>query len=142
MFCTLYEDESKVLQYFGNMRRNLAALDAFTEVMTVTKHTVLWNFKLLWYPQSATNQICVYSLDHSFSESIVLGLLNLGWSLRFLQPKQNFLNHLITVLTSTVSLLFTQQMFLLTSTVLWATWHSCWGVIFLWLNLGHRGLSP
>ena len=31
--------ESKVLQYFGNMRHSLAALDSFAEVVTVMNHT-------------------------------------------------------------------------------------------------------
>ena len=30
--------ESKVLQYYGNMRHNLAVLDAFVEVVKVTNH--------------------------------------------------------------------------------------------------------
>ena len=30
-----YQGESKVLQYFGSMRHNLAAPDAFAEVMKV-----------------------------------------------------------------------------------------------------------
>ena len=37
----------------------------------------------------------------------------------FWQLKQNFLNHLVTVLRSTVPLLFTQQMFFVASVVLW-----------------------
>ena len=34
-------------------------------------------------------------------ESTVLGLPDFAWLLKFLQPKQNFLNHLIAVLWST-----------------------------------------
>ena len=30
-------------------------------------------------------------------ESILLGLTDLAWSLKFVQPKQNFLNRLVTV---------------------------------------------
>ena len=38
------------------------------------------------------------------SESTVLGLLDFAWSSWFLQPEWTFLNHLITILWSTVSL--------------------------------------
>ena len=40
---------------------------------------------------------------------MVLDLLDLDWSLRLLQPKQNFLNYLVTLLQSTVCLTFMQQ---------------------------------
>ena len=36
-----YEGESKVLQYFGNMRHISAVLDAFAEVVKLTNHTGL-----------------------------------------------------------------------------------------------------
>ena len=36
-----YKDESKVLQYFGNMRYNLTLPDALVEVVKVTDHTEL-----------------------------------------------------------------------------------------------------
>ena len=37
----MYEGESKVLQYFGNMRHNLAASDALATVMKVTNFSGL-----------------------------------------------------------------------------------------------------
>ena len=48
-------------------------------------------------------------------ESTVLSLPDLDWLSRFLQPKQNFHNHLVTVWWSNTPLPFTQQMFLLAS---------------------------
>ena len=39
--------ESKVLQYFGNMRLNLVAPDGFTEVMKVMNHIGLWDAELI-----------------------------------------------------------------------------------------------
>ena len=49
---------------------------------------------LAWYYLSATHQICLYDWEHSIPEFV--------WSVNLLQPKQNFLNHLITSLRSTV----------------------------------------
>ena len=59
---------NQVLQYFGNVRHNLATLVAFAKVMKVTNHTRLWNAKLTWYFLSATYWICPYDSenDHSF----------------------------------------------------------------------------
>ena len=48
---TLYLVESKVLQYFGNVRHSSAALDTFTEVVKVANHTRLW---------AATHLICLH----------------------------------------------------------------------------------
>ena len=45
----IYLGESKVWQYFCNMKHNLAALDAFTEIVKVTNHNGLWDAKLAWY---------------------------------------------------------------------------------------------
>ena len=41
--------ESKVLQYFDNMRHNSAALNVSVEVVKVTYHTGLLDAKLTWY---------------------------------------------------------------------------------------------
>ena len=46
--------ESKVLQYFGYVRHNLAVPAVFTKVLNVTKQTGLWDAKLAWYSQRAT----------------------------------------------------------------------------------------
>ena len=35
---TVYKSESKVLQYFSNVRHNSAAVDAFVEIVKVTNH--------------------------------------------------------------------------------------------------------
>ena len=48
-------------------------------------------------------------------ESMHLGLTDLIWSLRCLQPKQNFFDLLVTILWSTVPSTFAQQIFLVVS---------------------------
>ena len=53
------------------------------------------------------------------SESTVFGLPDLAWSSRFLQPGQNFLNHLVNLQGSTVFSTFEQQIFLIASVALW-----------------------
>ena len=63
---TIYKDESKVLQYFGNVTHNSAASDAFVEVMKVMNHFGLWGAKLAWYSLCATCWIWLYGLEHSF----------------------------------------------------------------------------
>ena len=78
------EGELKVLQYFVNVRHNLAVLDVFTEVMKETNHSGLWDAELAWYSPSATHLIYIHSL-----ESTLLSLTDLSWSSKF---KQNFFN--------------------------------------------------
>ena len=56
-------------------------------------------------------------------ESMFLSLLDYAWSLRFLQLKRNFLNHLVTVLWSTAPSTFAQQIFLVASAVLYIFTH-------------------
>ena len=73
----IYKGESKVLQYFVDMRHNLAALYAFNEVVKVMNHTGLWDTELAWY---------FLSRVHVFWPT---------WLSRFLQPEQNLLNHLL-----------------------------------------------
>ena len=58
-----------------------------------------------------------YSPDLA-SESAVLDLPDLTWSSRFLQPKRNILNHMVTILWSNTPSPLTQQMFLVVSTAL------------------------
>ena len=91
---------AKSLQYFGSMRDNLAVLDAFAEVMKMINNTGLLDTNLAWYSLSAIYWICFYGL-----ESMLSGLPDLAWSSRLLQPKQNFLNHLVTVINWTFCLL-------------------------------------
>ena len=85
-FCLKYNTrESKVLQYFGNMRQNLAASHAFVVVMKVMNHIWLWDVELAWYSLSATQRICLYSLEHDFSiHSFSMGNFNntLIWVVR------------------------------------------------------------
>ena len=57
-------------------------------------------------------------------KSILFELPNLVGLSRFFQHKQNFLNHLITLLWTTTSSSFAQQMFLVASTVLWPSSNS------------------
>ena len=59
-----YLGESKVLQYFGNVSHNSAALDAFVDVVNETKYTGLWDAKFTWYSPSDTPRICFYGLEH------------------------------------------------------------------------------
>ena len=114
-----YEGESKVLHYFsstwgtiwqfrmllprpGNQRTTLnckmpSSLDTLQVLLTEIA-SVSWN---------------------TATKSTVLGLPDFAQSSRLLQPKWNFLNHLFTVLWSTTSSLFAQQMFLFASAALW-----------------------
>ena len=62
-------------------------------------------------------------------DSCLKAYLTLPWLSRFLQPKQNFLNHLIIVLRSNVPSLFIQQMFLVGSTQLYPSLNS-WSISF------------
>ena len=101
----------------------------FAEVVKVMDHTRLWDAKLAWYSPSATRWICwscdgdqphwtercwAHLIFFEFAsmawsialEFIVLGPTDLAWLLRFLQPKQNFLNLLFTVFWSIAPSLF------------------------------------
>ena len=55
--------------------------------------------------------------------SMVFSLLDFAWLPKFLQPEQNFFNHPVTVLSST-ELLSSQQMFLVSSAMLWSSSNS------------------
>ena len=65
-----YHVESKVLQYFSNMRYNLVAQDAFVKVVKVTNYTGLTK--------------CASMAWSMAMESTVLGLTDLTWLLKFL----------------------------------------------------------
>ena len=45
----IYNDETKVLQYIGNLRPNSTTLNASADVVKVTDHTRLWDAELTWY---------------------------------------------------------------------------------------------
>ena len=109
----LIQGELKVLLYFSSMRHSSAALDVFAKVLKVMNQTVPWDVETIWYPLSDTRFASM--AWNTALESMVLGLSDFVWSLRFLQPKQYFLYHLVILLWSTAPILFTQQMSLLLS---------------------------
>ena len=55
-----YLGESKVLQYFSNMRHNLAAPDTFAEVVKVVNHSGLWDAKFVMHWN------CFYGFEHGY----------------------------------------------------------------------------
>ena len=64
----------KVLQYFGNVRHNLATLDAFAKIIKVMNHTGLRDVKLAQY--SRQEQLITrfaFMAWSMHSESTVLG---------------------------------------------------------------------
>lgn len=67
-------------------------------------------------PQSAGGRICLY-VWRTASGSTVFGLPDLGWSSRFLQSDQNFLNHLV-VCCDQLHFYFSHYMFRVASAVL------------------------
>ena len=79
----------QVLQYFSNTELWHASSSTIFQVLITKFASMAWSTAL---------------------ESTVLGLPDLTWSLRFLQPEESFLNHLVTVQWSTMSSSFTQQM--------------------------------
>ena len=56
----MYNDESKVLQYFGDVRHNLTIPDACAGTVKVTNHNGQWDAKLTWYSLNATHLIYFY----------------------------------------------------------------------------------
>ena len=62
----LFLDESKILQYFGNVRHNSSALDAFVEVVVVSNNTGLQDAELAWYSLKATYWI---GLDEAYPQN-------------------------------------------------------------------------
>ena len=83
--------------YFHNMRLNSAALDS--KVIKVTNHTGLWNTKLTWYSPTAGFASTVWTTALKF---MVLGISNFAWLSKYLQPRQNFLNHLVKNVASNI----------------------------------------
>ena len=147
----LYFDESKVLQYFINMRHNLATPDIFAVVVKVMNNIGLWGADLTWYSSSATFRI--FLVEFAFiawstaSESTLLDLPDPTWSSRFLPSALNSFNHLITILWSTAHSPFAQWMFLVVSAALWPGSNSksmssrirlCCTIICVAFKLTHR----
>ena len=85
--------ESKVLQYFGNMRHNL--VDAFVKVVRIMNPNRQWDTELAWFSPS------VYSLDlpHGLEHSLRINGFRPAWSCqiikllvtqaKFLEPSNN-----------------------------------------------------
>ena len=111
-----YQGVSTVLQYFVHVTHNSAASDTSAEIIKVMNHTGFWDAELAWYSPSATHWICLHGLKHGLG----IHVSRSTWPclIIFLQLKQNFLNHLLIVLWSTVSSLFALQMFLVVSVAL------------------------
>ena len=85
----VFEDESKVLQYFRNVRHKLVTPDAFAKIMKGTKFTGLWETKLTWYSPNATHRFCHYGLEYrlgiyffrsTWSSTLVKVLATIWWS--------------------------------------------------------------
>ena len=74
----LYGCESKVFEYFGNVRLNWIALGSFSEVAKLINHTGQWDAGLTWDAPNLP--------------------LDLAWSSVFFLPLENFLNNLVLVL--------------------------------------------
>ena len=76
------------------------------------QYVTLWDVKLAWDSLNTIRQICLNNLEYG------LGIHDFRptWSLGFLQPEWNFLNHLLIIQWSTVASPFAQQIFLIAST--------------------------
>ena len=111
-----YKGESKVLQYFGNVRQ-VGSSGCFCSSRECDKphSTVRCQACLIFFECNSLNLSMAWC---TALKSILLGFLKLAWLLKFLQPKQYFLNNLVTALWSTAPSLFTQQMFLVASTAI------------------------
>ena len=99
VFQCYYLSESKVLQYFGNMRHDSRALDAFAEII---KDVRCWARLIL----SKCFLIDLLLWLEAQPQYPVLGLPDLAWSLRFLEPEWNFLNYLIIVINYAFTFLY------------------------------------
>ena len=91
---------TRVSQKFCNKRRSSAALDTFAEVVKMMR---CWT--CLIFSEFVTT---VWSM---LLESMVLGLLDLAWELKFLKSEKNVLNHLVTVMQTTGPSPFAQHVF-------------------------------
>ena len=94
IFQLYYKSESKVLQYFGSMWgsiHHLWMLLLRSRWWTILDCEMLSLFDMLWMLLAGNTSMAWGTA----LESTVLGLPDLNWSLKFLQPEQNFLNHLV-----------------------------------------------
>ena len=92
---------------------------SFAEVVNVINHTLLLDAEITWYFPSSPMAGFAFIACTTTSESTVLGLADLAWSLRFLPSQWNFFNDLITVLWTNAPSPFGQQIFLVVSATLW-----------------------
>ena len=60
----IHKDESKVLQYFGNVMNNLSVLGACAKIVKVMNHTGQRDVGPNGYSPSATHCICLYVFEH------------------------------------------------------------------------------
>ena len=111
-----YKGDSKVLQYFGNMRHNSAGLDIFAAGHEDNEpHWTVRYWACLILSECYLMDLTLWLR----AEFMVLGLPDLIWSLRLLQLEWNFLKHLVCVLWLAMSSSFAQQMFLVDSATLY-----------------------
>ena len=93
----MYKGESKVLQYFANMRHNSATIVVFAEVVKVTNHTGLWDAELAWYSMSDIHWICLYGLKynlkiHGFRLTWHCLIVKISWTIWILHSDQLYLH--------------------------------------------------
>ena len=95
---TIYSDESKFWQYFGNTRGSIQWLR-----MVMLSSWRRWTTVVYEMPSSPDTLWVLFTGFKSMSwsttsESTFLVLTDIAWSSKFLQPEWNFLNYLITVI--------------------------------------------
>ena len=86
---------------FGYVRYNLAAPEAFDEVVNVTIHIRAWDTESS-DTLSVLRSRFISMAWSAISKSMLLSLTDLARSLSFLRPELNFFKHLVTVQWSTV----------------------------------------
>ena len=99
----IYLGESKVLQYFDNMKYTSAASFASVKFVKEMNHTWCWVCLLL-------SRVLLNGFA-SIAYGMALEFMVLGLIVEFLQSKWNFMNCLVIQLWSTACSPFTQQMF-------------------------------
>ena len=108
------------LQYFDNMKHNLATPNP---LLRLWRWQRTLNCEMRCSPD--TLQVLLTRLAWIIAlEYMVLHPPDLAFLLRFLQPKQNFLNPQVAVLWSTAFSPYVQEIFLVASAVLWSSSNS------------------
>ena len=80
---SIYYDESKVLNYFSNVRHDSATPEAFIEVVKVTKEKILSDDELAWYsPNTRVSQKFFKNLVTWGTIPQLLKLLSKSWRWR------------------------------------------------------------